>query len=537
MPNSSQFDSIFAQTGYGSVVEGLIERRRSREQEQVTPQEIEPFYPNPGSQSDLFFNVLGFAKGESARWIDYPQGQAESIKQILEKENYDLEYPEVLSKRLKVYPVEESLSFNPQYPNILYRAGSRTGKTWGGCAFAESMTRQFPNSKGLISANTIAQLRDSTITTLLEHLVDRNVPFSPWRGTISATANSIAYSKQMTINGCTVICRSAADFMGGENASQAILGLGFLWAWLDEWLRIPSREPFDVLSTRMSQPGTRPIRLITSTINTDNPYNWGYDLFDSDERSPEMKERFISLTGSTIENRHRISETYVQDQYAQMLPEFFKIHVLGQYAVTSTGKAYNYFDRDKHVKPITQNAALTQILMFDFNRSPACATIGQLSSKTIEVYKEFYLLNSDTFQLAIAVAKELVKRKIGYVVVFGDATGNNHTANSKQTNWQIVFKELKEHGIRTRQGFKASNPAVVDRVNSVNLAFMNNDLIIDPSCRELIKDWESMQWRTNGDLDKRDLKRSHLSDGVGYAVWDINPMLQPSRKGQGSYTR
>jgi hypothetical protein len=42
-------------------------------------------------------------------------------------------------------------------------------------------------------------------------------------------------------------------------------------------------------------------------------------------------------------------------------------------------------------------------------------------------------------------------------------------------------------------------------------------LIIDESCRELIKDMEQVTW--SGDsLDKSDGKRSHLSDALGYVI-------------------
>jgi hypothetical protein len=47
---------------------------------------------------------------------------------------------------------------------------------------------------------------------------------------------------------------------------------------------------------------------------------------------------------------------------------------------------------------------------------------------------------------------------------------------------------------------------------------------IDPSCVELIRDFQRVQWKTdpygNGliALDKRDPARTHLSDALGYMV-------------------
>lgn len=497
--------------------------------------EIKPFYPNPGSQSDLFFNILGFKRGAASKTITYPEEQIEDIERILEQESWELDYPEVLDTQAVINPVELPEVFNPQYSNILYRAGNRTGKTTLGAALCAEMSKMFPHHKGLITANTYDQLRDSTLTVLVEYLLAHNVPFSPWRGSVAATARSVAYTKQIVINGSLHYCRTASDFVGGEGSAQAGRGFGVGWAWLDEWLRVPTREAFDVLSTRLSEKGIAPIKLITSTINTSNPYNWGYDLFDSDERSPELKERFFSVTGSSIENRHRISETYVQEQYALMLPEMFRIEILGEYAATTTGKVYRYFERARHIKPVQIVPRATKFFAIDFNWDPACALVGQINDGQVQVFKEFYLPQSDTFQLSKAIADYCLRNQVTTINVFGDATGTQRRAESRLTNWQIVFRTMREFGVKAIARVPNQNPSVIDSVNALNTAFMNDRVLIDPSCKELIKDFMSMQW-LNGKLDKRDLSRSHLQDCCRYANWQVHPLLRPPSPGAGTYS-
>jgi hypothetical protein len=47
-------------------------------------------------------------------------------------------------------------------------------------------------------------------------------------------------------------------------------------------------------------------------------------------------------------------------------------------------------------------------------------------------------------------------------------------------------------------------------------------LLIDPSCRELLADLEEVNWKVDAhgntypELDKRDPKRTHVSDALGY---------------------
>jgi hypothetical protein len=49
-------------------------------------------------------------------------------------------------------------------------------------------------------------------------------------------------------------------------------------------------------------------------------------------------------------------------------------------------------------------------------------------------------------------------------------------------------------------------------------------LLVDPKCRELIKDFERVSWKTDShgnsqkDLDKSELLRTHISDAVDWVV-------------------
>jgi hypothetical protein len=72
-----------------------------------------------------------------------------------------------------------------------------------------------------------------------------------------------------------------------------------------------------------------------------------------------------------------------------------------------------------------------------------------------------------------------------------------------------------------------SNPAVRDRVALVNGKLRAADgaraVRIDPRCKELIADFEQVQWSESGvDIDKtKDPRRSHASDALGYMLWQV----------------
>jgi len=111
------------------------------------------------------------------------------------------------------------------------------------------------------------------------------------------------------------------------------------------------------------------------------------------------------------------------------------------------------------------------------------------------------------------------------LVVYGDASGK-----ARQTTGLSDHDAL--HDFFRRQGYKhvqfkipTSNPGVHDRLKLMNALLKAADgearMIVDPRCRELIKDFEELTFKPESSvIDKdRDSKRSHLSDALGYLVW------------------
>ena len=99
---------------------------------------------------------------------------------------------------------------------------------------------------------------------------------------------------------------------------------------------------------------------------------------------------------------------------------------------------------------------------------------------------------------------------------------------------QDMFKSNNQYRINMRQN--TANPAVRDRVNTMNnmlkSASDQRNVLIDPKCRELIKDLRQVRWHRDstgnptGDLDKSDAQRTHVSDALSYLAaqeWGLRP--------------
>jgi hypothetical protein len=229
---------------------------------------------------------------------------------------------------------------------------------------------------------------------------------------------------------------------------------------------------------------------------------------------------------------------YLQSLEASYTPELAALELRGEYVSATEGLIFRYFKRTQHTDGgIGYSMYRPLHISFDFNHSPACAIAAQSDDTNLFVLREWYLLNSDTFELAAAVAnwaKSLPGTITPYgtpanpVFVYGDASGSARSANSKTTNWAIVTAELQ--GLRWTQRWGSSNPSVVDSLHSCNSLLFQNRVYVHPSCKELIKDFESLKWDSKDGIDKADIARSHLCDTFRYLAHSLMPLPDARRQ-------
>jgi hypothetical protein len=108
------------------------------------------------------------------------------------------------------------------------------------------------------------------------------------------------------------------------------------------------------------------------------------------------------------------------------------------------------------------------------------------------------------------------------------------------TDYQVIRQYMQMHGVKVA-GYRVpkANPAVRDRVQLVNARLRNAAgeirLRVDAKCKELIRDFEDVRYIPSTMLiDKdRDPKRTHLSDALGYLVWqEFGPRPVAGEQGQ-----
>ena len=204
------------------------------------------------------------------------------------------------------------------------------------------------------------------------------------------------------------------------------------------------------------------------------------------------------------------------------------------------GNVYYQFDPPTHLKNLSRDDNMQLFVSMDFNVDPMCLVIGQIDrgygQKVLvrcEILEEIILPNSNTPSMMFKLMQELQKYKQGYTLsleIYGDAAGTQRSSSSQKTNWQLVNEYLAlDTTLHYTFKRRKANPTIVDRVNAVNAMLRAADgsvrLYVDASkCNELVKDFQKVKWQldsggnSTGLLDKSNKERTHISDGLGYAI-------------------
>ena len=345
-------------------------------------------------------------------------------------------------------------------------------------------------------------LRDATLTSFLEYLNTYELPYE------FNKSESVLVMKD---TGSRIYFRAVDEFERLRGTNLAWFGLDELSYTAEEaWLRLEGRLR-DPLATQLCGFG----------VWTPKGFDWVYKRFIRD-----CVDGYEVVLAQPYENRFVLDK--VPDFYERLKSsydsKFFEQEVLGQYLNVQSGMVYQSFSRERNLKPLELDRSLPLFWALDFNVDPMSSIIAQKKGDDVMVLDEIVLRRASTEQ----ACDEFISRypnHPGGLVIYGDATGQRlQTAGT--TDYQIIRQYLKGtayHHPKFR--VPASNPSVRERIALLNAKLFSareeTNLLVDPRCKGLITDFEEVTFKPDSSvIDKeRDSKRTHLSDALGYLIW------------------
>jgi len=355
---------------------------------------------------------------------------------------------------------------------------------------------------GLIGAPTYPMLRDATLTTLFEALNSQEIPY---------TYNKAENMLTMTHTGSRIIFRPVDDF-------ERLRGTNLAWFGLDEltyspegaWLR---------LEGRLRDPQAK--TLCGFAVWTPKGYDWVYQKFIADPVAG-----YSAIIAEPHENRYLLEK--VPDFYERLKSSydetFYQQEALGQYLSQQGGLVYNSFSRGEHIRSLRANPSCPLLWAMDFNVDPMSSVVAQIESRTVYVLDEIVLRHASTHQACVEFERRFPNHSNG-VVIYGDASGNSQRTTGA-SDYQIVREYFQStYGARATYKVPKANPSVRERIMLTNAKLRTASgearLFADPKCKELIKDFEQVSYKADSNaIDKdKDRHRTHLSDALGYLLW------------------
>lgn len=324
-------------------------------------------------------------------------------------------------------------------------------------------------------------------------------------------------------------CGGTICLRGADNY-DSLRGDGLDFLVLDEYASIAPEAWTEVLRPALSDKQGRAL-----FIGTPQGHNHFHDLVERAATLPDWKAfHFTTAQGGNVTTQELASAAQELDErtYRQEFEASFES--LG------VGRAYYAFDSAQNVRNLRFDGRVSLSWTLDFNMNPFCSVLAQVHNGMVYVFDEMILPDSNT----LAACEELLSRtqKLAsgmlHIDVYGDATAEQRRTSASRTDWQIVKEFFGRYKDRYTVQFHvpSANPPVKDRINCVNAKLRNHAgqtrLFVDPRCKQLIKDFEQVCWKTDphgnplADLDKSNPMRTHVSDAVGYLIARDFPMRE-----------
>jgi hypothetical protein len=405
-------------------------------------------------------------------------------------------------RRIKYSPLPSQRKFHQSEARFKGFSGPiGSGKSAALCQEAIRLSYLNPGRTGLIGAPTYPMLRDATLAALTETLVENEIPYE-----LNRAENLL----MMKDTGSKILLRSLDDF-------ERLRGTNLAWFGVDEltytqegaWLR---------LEGRLRDP--KATRYCGFAVWTPKGFDWVYRKFVKNASAA-----YDTVLARPYENRYlldRLPDFYdrLRGSYDE---NFFRQEVLGDYLNARGNLVYSPFSRELNLRETKVRPGAQVIWALDFNVDPMSSVVAQRLGNEIHVLDEIVLRRATTEDACLEFEK-----RFGYleqeVVIYGDASGSAMQTTGS-TDYEIIRDFFKARGMKMFQNVQRSNPAVRDRIAVVNSRLRNANgevrLFIDPKCKELIADFEQVCYREDSlQVDKeKDRMRTHLSDALGYLIW------------------
>jgi hypothetical protein len=386
-------------------------------------------------------------------------------------------------------PQLEFMTLNKKYRAFV--GGYRSGKTWVGCVNICKHITEYPRVSAGYFVPTYPMLEDIFYPT-----IESVSTMLGLRAVINRSKKRVFFFDGDTYYG-DCICRSMEQ-------PERIVGFKIGYALIDEIDLLPKPKAdivWNKVAARMSyQREGLPNRIDVTT--TPEGYGFAYNKFVANKT-----DSYGIVHASTRDNAKNLPPDYIPSLIETYPAYLIDAYLEGRFVNLTAGTVYHQYKRDVHDSNEEIKAGERLFIGQDFNVGKMCSAV------LVQRNNVFHVVDQLTGVMDTPVlCKILTERYKGHeILIYPDASGGaRKTVNASTSDIGL----LKQAGFIVR--VNNSNPAVRDRVISINTAFEKGLLRVNArKCREVSSCLEKQAYDSNGEPDKA-AGFDHMNDALGY---------------------
>lgn len=385
--------------------------------------------------------------------------------------------------------------------NTLFNGAVGAGKTFIGTLKSILLACNLPGTNHLVAAYTSKMIKDSIYPLIFQHL--SNFP--------SNLFEFRRFDAELTLwNGSRIAFRQLDD----EGKAR---GPNYTSVYIDEITVGIHEGTFFQILARLRE-GNR--QYFFTTTNPSSKAHYLYDYFFLPAERDTDSRRVI--TANIYDNKYNLPEEYIRELESR--PENWrKRFLLGEWG-TMEGLVFEHFDRNIHIDSLQYDPELDYFLAIDYGIDApfACLLMAyDKPNRRFYVLKEHYKRGWNTNVHCEYIEANFIQYNPRFFIP------DYQDKNAVDIMKRALGLRIKAPDKRRDYGFKKLQ----------NYMLIRNDgkpgLIIDSSCKNLIREIESFEYKTNRrgeSLEDYDKRNDHALDALRYGVATLGADEKPTRK-------
>jgi hypothetical protein len=302
----------------------------------------------------------------------------------------------------------------------------------------------------------------------------------------------------------TILCRATETFnrIRGQTLSAVLADE------IDTSSHDVAQKASEMMLARL-RGGTNPQLAVASTPEG---FRWMYSTFIE---NPAPDRRLIKAR--TTDNPH-LPSGFVDSLYANYPPQLIASYINGEFTNLANTTVYSYFDRDSHWCDTTPTDDDRLFIGIDFNVGACFLEVLVRRGPEFHFIAEHTAKDTPSLVRLIQTTYPIHLERNNIVAIPDAASRQRSTTNAAESDLAL----LRRGGFTVKS--QSSNPAIEDRVNSINVLLLSNRLRISDKCRYLVRSLETQAYDPSGKPEKGRggiEDKSGPVDAAGYVIHSL----------------